>query len=103
MSNLDEILLIESLEIPSGFHEEVYFDKEVRGISFSSPLTRSNFTENENKVGLIQYISFNEFADPQFGEIEVTQNVLLNDQIKKPEIVKKYTKIYSYCGSKISK
>jgi hypothetical protein len=72
--NIDEVLLRESLQIPNGFYEEVYFNKETNEISFSSQMTQNSWTRSDDKVGGITSYDISELEgwktiDDDFVEV----------------------------------
>jgi len=68
-------LIKESLEIPNGFHEEVYYNKETNELTFSSPLTNNNWTNDPDKIGTIESLDINDLEgfyqiNDEFVEID---------------------------------
>jgi hypothetical protein len=50
----------EAVQIPEGCIEEVYFNKETKEISFSSPMSSNSWTRSDDKVGIIEHFNFSD-------------------------------------------
>ena len=93
--NLSEILLKEQLNIPSGWIEEVYYDKETQELSFSSPMTKNSWTDSDEKVGTIEGVDINDFEgfkeiDDEFVEVDDDYNEI-DSSFKDKEYERYYT------------
>jgi hypothetical protein len=71
----EDFCLKESIQIPSGFMEEVYFNKETKEISFSSPMSTNSWTRSDDKVGIIEHFNFSDMEgwkkiDDEFVEVD---------------------------------
>lgn len=77
--DLNAVLLKEQLQIPQGWREEVYFDKDTNEISFSSPLTGNTWTDSDDIVGSIDSLNLSDLEgwkriDDEFVEVDDNQN-----------------------------
>jgi uncharacterized protein YdaT len=89
----EDFCLKESIQIPSGFMEEVYFNKETKEISFSSPMSKNSWTRSEDKVGEIE--SFN-FSDLEGWKTIDEEFVEVDDQLNETDPNFKYTECPRY-------
>jgi hypothetical protein len=74
-TGINEILVRESLDIPQGFHEEIYFNMKTNELSFSSPMTSNSWTDSTDIVGIIEHFSYSDLEgwktiDNDFVEVD---------------------------------
>jgi hypothetical protein len=82
--DLVHVLAKEALIIPSGFEEEIYYNKERKEISFSSPKTHSTLTRSNDILGRLKSMSFDDVEgfkniDDDFIEVDDECNKIDQD------------------------